>query len=255
VETSSPSQYGQSPPADEAEDLDLSGVWRYDGSFTYEICKDATDQWRFNEQHESGRWVSGILRLSGSWLQGILLFTDSLEECGAIRLYFSRDLQVIISNFKATGDSDWSTDIVAHRDLEDGDDRAAEAPPAESVEERRVRFGTTEQRTTEEGNARLGLESIALLTEASDAPNKKAAKNVIKIPSRVQQRLARSHGKQKRGGRAGPETGSPRSEEPDDLPGTPMRPSPLPARCLSEPWPWCSKLFDFESCCRRPPDV
>merc|ERR1719410_658778 len=76
------------------------GTWRYDATSTYQLSKAGpTGSLRFEELHDDGRLVSGVLEKQGPWLQGSLTFVDSQEECGMLRL---RLLQggLIISNLQ-----------------------------------------------------------------------------------------------------------------------------------------------------------
>lgn len=225
---------------------DLVGKWKYDDCFIYEIRKDGANQWRFFEQHECGRKVSGVLRPKGGWLQGLLVFTDSLEECGTIRLYYSQDVEVILSNFKAQGENNWSSDIIARR--EDDDSVHGEVHGEVAVEDHK----------------RSSEVTVGPRTSA-DSSTTEIERRGPKIPTRVMQKLQRALKKKNREDRA---TGTYQSsvqtpqtpEEDDNLDDHLSDPvatavgSLVVAPSLRSTRPWCS-IFEFDACCRRPPSV
>lgn len=232
---------------------ELIGTWRYDGSYTYQIEFDEAEQYRFREQHESGRWVSGIMRPNGVWLQGMLAFTDSEEECGTIRVHFSSDLALVISNFRVVGEDDWSDDIIAHRDLEPTKGEPLEDQEREHLDSsdwQEERCDASDHEDPREDIAPLGPEAAAVVLGAGpDAQKKAGGKREVKIPSRVAQRLARSVGTKNREDRMSAGTRKPKSEEPgEDQPPLGLRVAPP----VLQPRPWCGRIFDFEACCRRP---
>jgi len=73
---------------------------------------------RFEEWHDNGRLVSGVLEKQGPWLQGRLTFVDSQEDCGMLRLRLQGNM-LIISNFQPAGEVAWSYDMSAFRELPD----------------------------------------------------------------------------------------------------------------------------------------
>lgn len=165
----------------------LAGTWRYHETACYQLSALSGGQWRFDERHDSGRTVSGILEPRGAWLKGALSYNDTSEECGTIRLRFGfiHDQGVICSNFRPSGANWWSGDMFARQDKR-----------ISSIEEE------SEQKDDEADEEREGLQELTTRgsSASSAGPRKFGSKKqgLDMIPTRVKAKLERSIQKTRR---------------------------------------------------------
>lgn len=119
----------------------LAGTrWRYDPGKMYSIHM-TEEGLLFEETHPLGRRVAGLLRAIDTWLQADLVASDGVA-VGTIRLRLAGgDGDKMVSNFRAHGQVQWSSDVIAKREHDEGvfSPRCRDAPGLPAREDPRPR--------------------------------------------------------------------------------------------------------------------
>lgn len=155
----------------------LIGCWRYHPAptSTYQISKVESDL-HFNEEHDSGRRVFGVLVPQDSWFRGALHYTDNSEECGTIRIRYDFAKDVIVSNFSPVGEDWWSGDMVG--------EKVPSSPPANQEPEHE---GSPQARRSSTRSTAVSRSQTETSRRSQDIPV-----GLDKLPRRVREKLVRS---------------------------------------------------------------
>jgi len=110
------------------DDSRLLGTWLYGSKpQRYQITRTNGNQFRFMERLGQKDHVFGLLRAQGPWFHANILFGDGTP-MGTIRLRLVQDKNVVVSNVKAPGETEWSADMLAHRVSTTGNASPPETP-------------------------------------------------------------------------------------------------------------------------------
>ncbi|CAK0872281.1 unnamed protein product [Prorocentrum cordatum] len=106
----------------------MAGTWLYGTKPSeYHLRVAPEGRLRYDETHASGKKVSGRLSPRGGWYQGDVA-DEHGAQIGTVRLRLDEARSQAVSNFRTSGDTAWSKDIVA---------RAAEVAAADGGAARR----------------------------------------------------------------------------------------------------------------------